>query len=248
MLLKYSSLNISMKVIIFNDLDNFNGSLNIINKDLEEEEKRFWDIDKYIPFLLEKIKSLDKSKFSKEEVKLIKTHIYTGRYSSKILYGLIWSCKNKIKEIQNIISRQKGGGNIQFEPKTKNSAIVMTDPHLLRQVVHNMLTNAVRYSLGKKYDIIVRLEESADRFVVSVQDFGIGIPEEAKPHIFEKFFRSENAFIKEPDGTGVGMYTAKMIMEEFGGKIWFDSTVNKGTTFYISLPKSKTTISSLPAK
>src|SRR3989344_7348663 len=106
MLLKYSSLNISMKVIIFNDLDNFNGSLNIINKDLEEEEKRFWDIDKYIPFLLEKIKSLDKSKFSKEEVKLIKTHIYTGRYSSKILYGLIWSCKNKIKEIQNIINKE----------------------------------------------------------------------------------------------------------------------------------------------
>lgn len=54
-----------MKVIIFNDLDNFNGSLSIINKDLKEDKKRFWDIDKYIPFLLEKIKNLDKSKFSK---------------------------------------------------------------------------------------------------------------------------------------------------------------------------------------
>ncbi len=95
-----------MKVIIFNDLDNFNGSLSIINKDLKEDKKRFWDIDKYIPFLLEKIKNLDKSKFSKEELKLIKTYIYTGRYNSKILCGLMWNCKNKIKEIQNIIDKE----------------------------------------------------------------------------------------------------------------------------------------------
>ncbi len=95
-----------MKVIIFNDIDNFNGSLNIINEKLGDGEKRFWDIDKYTPFILEKIKGLEKSKFSKEELKLIKTYVYTGKYSSKIISGLIWNCKNKIKEIQNIINKE----------------------------------------------------------------------------------------------------------------------------------------------
>jgi uncharacterized LabA/DUF88 family protein len=95
-----------MRVIIFNDIKNFDGCLNLINKNLPKGEKRFWDINKYIPFLLEKIKSLDKDKFNEEELELIKTFIYTGRYNSKIIAGIKWSCNNKINEIQEIIDRE----------------------------------------------------------------------------------------------------------------------------------------------
>ena len=95
-----------MRLIIFNDIKNFDGCLNLINDSLEKGKKRFWNIDKYIPFLLEKIKSID-GKFSQEEIKLIKTYIYSGRYNSKIISGLKWSCKNKIKELQEIIDKEQ---------------------------------------------------------------------------------------------------------------------------------------------
>ncbi|HDZ61432.1 MAG TPA: NYN domain-containing protein [Candidatus Pacearchaeota archaeon] len=96
-----------MKVIIFNDIKNFDGCLNIINKNLGKGKKRFWDIDKYIPFLFEKIKALNKGRFNKEELKLVKTFIYSGRYNSKIMTGIKWSCNKKIKEIQDVIDREK---------------------------------------------------------------------------------------------------------------------------------------------
>ncbi len=96
-----------MKVIIFNDIMNFDGSLNLINKNFPKGEKRFWDIDKYIEFFLTKIKTLDKSKFEKEELKLIKTMIYTGSYNSKLINKIKWSCNKKIEEMQYIIDRER---------------------------------------------------------------------------------------------------------------------------------------------
>jgi uncharacterized LabA/DUF88 family protein len=92
-----------MRIIIFLDKDNFDKSLNWVNKDYPKGQKRFWDISKYIPFLLEKIKDLDKEKFNKEELKLIKTFIYTGRYNSEIIYKIKWTCNNKIKEIKQAV-------------------------------------------------------------------------------------------------------------------------------------------------
>ncbi len=95
-----------MRVIIFNDIKNFDGCLNLVNERFPKGQKRFWNIDKYIPFLLDKIKSLDKEEFNKEELKLIKTFIYTGRYNSKTIAGIKWNCKNKIEEIQEIIDKE----------------------------------------------------------------------------------------------------------------------------------------------
>ncbi len=96
-----------MRVIVFNDIKNFDGCLNLVNKNLQKGQRRFWNIDRYIPFLLEKIKNLDKDKFSKEELKLVKTFIYSGRYNSKIIAGIKWSCGNKIKELQEIIDQER---------------------------------------------------------------------------------------------------------------------------------------------
>jgi uncharacterized LabA/DUF88 family protein len=95
-----------MRVIIFNDIENFNGSLNLVNSNLPEGEKRFWDINKYVPFILRKVKSLDKEKLSQENLELMKIFIYTGKYSSKLIYKIKWSCSNKIKELQEIINKE----------------------------------------------------------------------------------------------------------------------------------------------
>ncbi len=72
--------------------------------------------------------------------------------------------------------------------------------------------------------------------VFFVRDNGIGIPQKQQKRLFEKFFRADNAVLSETDGTDLGLYIAKAIVEAHNGKVWFDSAENKGTTFYIKLP------------
>ena len=84
---------------------------------------------------------------------------------------------------------------------------------------------------------MVKLEQKNDDYIISVKDSGIGIPKKVQPRIFQKFFRADNAQKKEVEGNGLGLYLAKTVIEGAGGKIWFESTEGKGTTFFISLPK-----------
>ena len=95
-----------MNLIVFVDKSNFDGSLALINKKYPKGQMRFWNIDKYIPFLLEKIKILDKDNFNQEKLKLIKTFIYTGRYNSELLYKIKWNCNKKINELQEEINSE----------------------------------------------------------------------------------------------------------------------------------------------
>ena len=70
----------------------------------------------------------------------------------------------------------------------------------------------------------------------SVKDSGIGIPKAHQKRIFEKLFRADNASSYQPDGNGLGLYAAKAIIENLGGRIWFESVEGEGTTFYVTLP------------
>lgn len=114
---------------------------------------------------------------------------------------------------------------------------VSIDPTLMRQVVNNLITNAVRYSAeGGSGKVNVFIDKKDDDLLLSIEDNGIGIPKEVQPRIFEKFFRADNAIKSETEGTGLGLYVSKMIIESSGGKIWFKSVKGKGTTFFISIP------------
>jgi len=95
-----------MKVIIFNDKDNFDASLNLVNKKFPKGKKRFWNYKKYIPFILEKVKNLD-NKFQKNELKPVKSIFYTGKYTSSILSSFKWNCYQKIREINQILKSEK---------------------------------------------------------------------------------------------------------------------------------------------
>ncbi|MBI5306217.1 PAS domain-containing protein [Candidatus Wolfebacteria bacterium] len=112
---------------------------------------------------------------------------------------------------------------------------IFINQSFLDQVVANLLSNAIRYT-KEKGNIRIKIERRDKEIAYSVQDDGIGIPENQKNRIFEKFFRAENAKEKVADGNGLGLVLAKNLVELWGGKIWFESEENKGTKFYFTIP------------
>ncbi len=115
---------------------------------------------------------------------------------------------------------------------------VNIDPSLIGEVIHNLLTNAIRYSPGEKGVIEIDLTKDQHGYLISVKDNGIGIPEHEKPKIFTRFYRAQNAVAAVGEGTGLGLYLVKMITKQAGGKVWFESKEGKGTTFYVRIPSS----------
>ena len=112
---------------------------------------------------------------------------------------------------------------------------MVADPKLLRIVFQNLLSNAVKYT-QEGGTILVTIEQQEDEYLFSVSDTGFGIPKKDQPLIFNKLFRADNAKQQGVEGTGLGLYITKTIVEKSGGKIWFESEENKGTTFLITFP------------
>jgi signal transduction histidine kinase len=111
------------------------------------------------------------------------------------------------------------------------------DSQMLRQVVLNLISNAMKYTPREgRITIAVRKEENRLRWEVS--DTGIGIPKSDLGKLFEKFYRAENAQAVETEGTGLGLYLVRLIVEQFGGKVWCTSEEGVGSTFAFTLPIS----------
>lgn len=132
------------------------------------------------------------------------------------------------------VNLQKSSRKIKFVAE-KELPLMLIDPDLIRHVLVNLLTNSVRYT-KENGKIDVEAKVTNGEFVVKIADDGIGVPQEEQKRLFEKFFRATNALKKETDGSGLGLYLAKTIIESSGGKIWFKSKENHGTTFWFSLP------------
>lgn len=115
---------------------------------------------------------------------------------------------------------------------------IRTDMKLLKNVIEIVLSNAIKYSPdGSRLEISV--VQKAAKMELIIRDFGHGISEKDKPYIFDKFHRGELAMKKDAEGTGIGLYMAKRIMEALSGSITFTSKLDKGTTFIITLPRIK---------
>ncbi|PQO38002.1 sensor histidine kinase [Blastopirellula marina] len=120
------------------------------------------------------------------------------------------------------------------ETAEDDEVYVRADEEGLRTIVGNLVDNAVKYS-GKPGDVLVRWKTEGDQVAISVQDHGIGIPEDAQNRIFERFFRVDKARSREMGGTGLGLSIVKHLASSFGGSVDLDSRLEVGSTFTVRL-------------
>jgi len=116
--------------------------------------------------------------------------------------------------------------------------LALADPQLLRQVVTNLVSNAIKYT-PEGGAIDVRIEPDGSGLRWSIRDSGIGIPLASQSKLFEKFYRAENVVTLETEGTGLGLYLVRLIMDQLDGKVWCESEEGAGATFFFTLPRAE---------
>jgi len=118
-----------------------------------------------------------------------------------------------------------------------SSLIVKGDRSYLEQILINLLDNAIKYTPEKGKVMVSAVERDSKDIQFSVEDNGIGIPKEDLSRIFERFYRVDKGRSKELGGTGLGLSIVKHLVQAHGGKVWVESQMGKGSTFYFTLPK-----------
>jgi signal transduction histidine kinase len=113
---------------------------------------------------------------------------------------------------------------------------MLLDPDIIKIIFRNLITNAIKYT-PKDGKISIILEGSSEGILCKIIDTGCGIPKDQQEKIFTKLFRAENGKEKDTDGMGLGLFIVKGILEQIGGKIWFETEENKGSTFFVMLPR-----------
>ncbi|MBA3871276.1 MAG: HAMP domain-containing histidine kinase [Anaerolineae bacterium] len=118
---------------------------------------------------------------------------------------------------------------------TLNIETIRVDAARLAQVMDNLLSNAIKYNRQGGTVLIHAVQEN-DSVVVMVQDTGIGIAKDDQPHVFDRFFRAPEGVRLKIEGSGLGLAITQGIVQRHGGRIWVESELNVGSSFYFSLP------------
>ncbi len=171
---------------------------------------------------------------------LIDTLLMAGRFESGAIkleaapMDLIPVLRESVQAIMPIAYKKKISIHLDV---IDESLSVMGEKGGLQQVFINFINNAVKFSPeGSTAEVVVRKVEN--EALISIIDHGLGIPSDAIPHLFERFYRAKNVTIAEIPGSGIGLYVVKSIVNELGGTIEVESELNKGTTFIIHLRQS----------
>ena len=164
------------------------------------------------------------------------SRITSGRFSvDSNPVNLADIVENEVQQLANMAKERDV--NLTFQ-KPRDFPILMLDEEKIRQVIANFIDNAIHYSRDKDAKINVQLT-NGDDIIFEVIDNGIGVPQSEKEHLFTKFYRAKNAQQARPNGTGVGIYLAKVVINELGGDLIFESKEGVGSTFGFRFKKDK---------
>jgi len=147
-----------------------------------------------------------------------------------------FSLEDLIKELISKFEPFAKASNVEIKfLAEENLPKIFTDPSQIRLVIENLLDNAIRY-IKERRQVEIKLKKRDKNLYFEVKDNGVGIPKEDQKYIFQKFFRSENILRYQTQGSGLGLYISKAIVERSGGKIGFKSEEGKGSTFWFTIP------------
>lgn len=154
----------------------------------------------------------------------------SGKVNYKYTFFNLGNLINEV--IYNANVTLKSGQEINY-PKNLENIELRQDEKILELVLSNLLSNAIKYSPENSV-IEFKVELPGDKIIFEIIDQGIGIPQKDQKHIFERYFRAENALLNQ--GTGIGLNIAKVHLENLGGSISFTSEENAGTKFRVTIP------------
>jgi len=207
----------AMRLFVEMLLDNQVGKLNAKQRDyLTKVELSTWRmIDLVNDFLNTSRIELDRLKVDPQEIHLEE---------------LVASIVETIRPL----AEQKNLALVFDKPKLPS---VYAEPNLYSQIVNNLLTNAIRYTPAGG-TVVVTLARHKDGYQLDVADSGIGIPKSAQAELFKRFYRADNAKRLESEGSGLGLYLIKRILDLSGGRVWYETAEGHGTTFHVIIPLS----------
>lgn len=164
------------------------------------------------------------------------TVIELGAYIEQLADSFKFSAEKKGLFTDFIFGKSSADPGGQIGDKlVKPLYYVHVDPDRLREVITNLFDNAVKYTPSGK--ISVGLTGNNEVVQLFVRDTGPGIAPEDVPHLFQKFYRVDNSATRTIGGTGLGLFICRKVIELYHGRIWVESVVNQGSTFYINLPR-----------
>jgi PAS domain S-box-containing protein len=174
----------------------------------------------------------------KDMSELIDELLDVGRIESGIGMEMgLCSLRPILLEVVDNLQEQAREKELQLELSLPpHLELVLGNEQRLKQVVANLVSNAIKYTLAGGH-ILVRAEDSGPEVLVMVRDTGIGVPPAHQPYLFDKFYRVRDEAVNAK-GTGLGLAIVKSIMERHKGRVWLESEVGKGSTFYFTLPKA----------
>lgn len=146
--------------------------------------------------------------------------------------NLVEICESVLTELAPSITEKKQSVQRHFAGAPR---VYLGDPNLIRIIFQNFLSNSVKYTQAGGH-LAVEISTHGNMLYIRVSDNGFGIPKTQQTKMFQKFFRADNVRQKDTEGTGLGMYIVKSIIETSGGQLSFESEEDKGTTFHVLLP------------
>ncbi len=226
----------SLTQMIVHDLNNplmvISGNIQLLGIELRNilsgDQKKVWHTMLYVVKEMGDMISnlLDISKMEEGKINL--------RYEEINLDVIL----KEITDVMGILAQQEEKGiSVRTSPEPVS---LYADRGILKRVISNLIGNALKFApSGSTVEITARYNKDAKEVMISVKDQGQGIPKEYLQRVFEKFVQVESAQIKEKTGKGLGLTFCKMAVEAHKGRIWVESELGKGSTFYLTLPTNQ---------